>query len=151
MILSTQSVDKFYFDCFQDYLAKHLALYHCKLDELLLDEDLLKEKRAKFVNKPKRVSIGDCCVICRNTMVSREHVCRHFLPELLSIVNTFDSPLSCGECEFTATKSEYVARHLGLVHLKLDEFLSDSEIVAKKIQVPLFYYSNHLNTRCPKS
>ena len=116
-------------------MAKHLALYHCKLDELLLDEELLKEKRAKFANKPKRVSIGDCCVICRSTMVSREHVCRHFLPELLSIVNTFESPLSCGECEFTATKSEYVARHLGLVHLKLDEFLSDSEFVAKKIQV----------------
>jgi hypothetical protein len=57
------------------------------------------------------------------------------LPELLAIVNTFDSPLSCRECEFTATKSEYVARHLGLVHMKLDEFLSDSEIVAKKIQV----------------
>lgn len=119
----------------QDYLAKHLALFHCKLDELLLDEDLLKDKRAKFANQPKRVAIGDSCVICGSTSVSREHVCRHFLPELLAIVNTYNSPLSCGECEFSATKSEYVARHLGLVHLKLDEFLQDSDLVAKKVKV----------------
>ena len=113
-------------------MCKHLALFHCKLDELLLDEELLKTKRMKYANKPKRVSIGDCCCICGITMVSREHVCTHFKQELLAIVNTFDSPLSCAECEFTASKSEYVARHLGLVHLKLDEFLSNPEMVAKK-------------------
>jgi hypothetical protein len=96
---------------------------------------MLREKRQKFANRPKRVSIGDSCAICGTTMVNREHVCRHFYPELMSIVNTFDSPLSCGECEFTATKSEYVARHLGLVHLKLDEFLQDPDMVAKKQQV----------------
>jgi hypothetical protein len=72
-------------------------------------------------------------------MVTREHVCRHFYPELLSIVNTWGSSLSCGECEFTATKTEYVARHLGLVHLKLDEFLQDPEMVAKKTEVHFIY------------
>jgi hypothetical protein len=64
-------------------MCKHLALFHCKLDELLLDEQLLREKRKKFANKPKRVSIGESCVICGTTVVSREHVCGHFKPELL--------------------------------------------------------------------
>ena len=119
-------------------MCKHLALFHCKLDELLQDEELLNRKRRKFVNRPKRVNIGDSCVICNMSVVSREHVSCHFKQELLAIVNTFESPLSCGECDFTAAKSEYVARHLGLDHFKLDEFLSDPEIVAKKQQVCVF-------------
>jgi hypothetical protein len=117
----------------REYMAKHIALFHCKLDELMADEELVKDKQEKALQKPKRISMGENCIICGVTFPQREHVCRHFLEELLEIVNTFDSPLSCAECPFTADKSEYVARHVGLVHRKLDEMICDSELVARKI------------------
>ena len=55
------------------------------------------------------------------------------MDELLAITNSFSSPLSCAFCPFTADRVEYVARHVGLVHRKLDEMLSDSDLVAKKV------------------
>ena len=47
-----------------DVLTRHLALFHCKLDELLRDEQLVALKRAKVSAKPKKVSIGPKCPIC---------------------------------------------------------------------------------------
>ena len=36
-------------------VARHLALFHCKLDEFLMDDELVAEKRAKAMSKPKKV------------------------------------------------------------------------------------------------
>ncbi len=36
-------------------VARHLALFHHKLDEFLGDSDLVAEKRAKAMSKPKKV------------------------------------------------------------------------------------------------
>ena len=44
-------------------VTRHLALYHCKLDAFLLDENLVASKRAKALSKPKKVSIGNKCPI----------------------------------------------------------------------------------------
>ena len=44
-------------------VTRHLALYHCKLDQFLLDENLVASKRAKALSKPKKVSIGNRCPI----------------------------------------------------------------------------------------
>jgi len=38
-------------------VARHLALYHCKLDEFLKDPELVAAKRAKAMAKPKKVII----------------------------------------------------------------------------------------------
>ena len=51
----------------------------------------------------------------------------------MEIVDTFKSPLSCDECEFSTEKSEYTARHVALVHFKLESFLQNNELVAEKI------------------
>ena len=51
----------------------------------------------------------------------------------MEVVNTFKSPLSCDDCEFSTEKSEYTARHVALVHFKLESLLQNSELVAEKI------------------
>ena len=117
-----------------DYMAKHIGLYHCKLDEFMQNTELVEQKKALAAKVPKKVSMGDFCIICNNSMPSREHVARHFQQELLDLIGKKSPSLqSCPECEFSAEKPEYVARHLGLVHCKLDELLSDQDVVAKKI------------------
>ena len=117
-----------------DYMAKHLGLYHCKLDELMQNTELVNEKKNKAANAPKKIPMGEKCVICNISVPSREHVARHFLNELLEIIKEKSkSMLSCFECHFTAEKPEYVARHIGIVHCKLDEILRDPEKVAKKV------------------
>ena len=87
-----------------------LALYHCKLDELMADENLVKMLQNKANAKPKRVPMGENCIVCGVSFPQREHVCRHFMDELLNITNSFTSPLSCAFCPFTADRAEYVAR-----------------------------------------
>ena len=47
-----------------DNLVKHVALGHSKLDELLLNEQLVNEKREQALNKPKKIHIGPQCPIC---------------------------------------------------------------------------------------
>ena len=37
-------------------VTRHLALFHCKLDEFLQNEQLVAAKRAKVLSKPKKVS-----------------------------------------------------------------------------------------------
>ena len=37
-------------------VTRHLALFHCKLDEFLQDEQLVAVKRAKALSKPKKVN-----------------------------------------------------------------------------------------------
>ncbi len=37
-------------------VARHLALFHCRLDRYLEDDDLVEEKRQKAMSKPKKVS-----------------------------------------------------------------------------------------------
>ena len=51
----------------------------------------------------------------------------------MEVVNTFKSPLSCDDCEFSTEKSEYTARHVALVHFKLESLLQNNELVAEKI------------------
>lgn len=116
-----------------DYMAKHLGLFHCKMDELMQDEELVEEKRGKAANQPKKTSMGEQCVICNVSVPTREHVARHFLNELLEIIKENSKSMkSCFECSFTAEKPEYVARHIGLVHCKLDDLLGDPDAVGKK-------------------
>lgn len=118
-----------------DYMAKHIALFHCKLDEFMLDKELVAQKKEQVKKAPKKVSMGENCIICNLPGPSREHVARHFLTELQNIVSEKSpSPLSCPECSFSAEKAEYVARHMGLVHCKMDELVMDQELVKNKIQ-----------------
>ncbi len=57
---------------------------------------------------------------------------RHFYPELSAMLEATDNPTQCFECPFKAEKTEYVARHLGTVHCKLEELLNDPDLLAKK-------------------
>ena len=82
-----------------DNLVKHVALGHSKLDELLQNEDLVMEKRAKALAKPRRVAIGPTCPVCNARDPAREHVARHFSDELLALVHDYPDPCACIECE----------------------------------------------------
>ena len=124
----------------KENLAKHYALFHCKLDELMMDTALVHKKREQVLNKPKKLSMGEMCVICHMMSPSREHVAtKHFMKELMEIVSTFENPRACelgaetGGCDYTTTEAEYTCRHIALVHCKLEEFLQDGEVIKEKV------------------
>ena len=48
-------------------VAIHIALVHAILDAFLANEELVKEKRENFVNKPLRVNVGSQCPVCDQT------------------------------------------------------------------------------------
>ena len=48
------------------------------------------------------------------------------------LIQDLDDPLQCPECNYRGEKSQNVARHLGLVHSRLDSLLSDKELVARR-------------------
>ena len=47
-----------------DKMAKHMALGHSKLDELLSDKDLVALKQQIALSKPKKLNIGPECPVC---------------------------------------------------------------------------------------
>ena len=101
----------------REYMAKHIALFHCKLDELMANEELVQMKQKKATTKPKRVPMGENCVVCGMSFPQREHVARHFLKELLEIVQAFEDPLACNKCDYQSEKNPIsVALHLALNH-----------------------------------
>ena len=118
-----------------DNLVKHLALGHSKLDELLMNEELVAAKKAAAALKPKKVNVGMTCPICDQTFAksqNRDHVAFHFMDELRVIVSEFDDPLACDQCEYRSDKAENLLKHLALGHSKLDEFLINEDLVAEK-------------------
>lgn len=117
-----------------DQLTRHLALFHCKLDELLQDEQLVANKRAKVMAKPKKVIIGPKCPICDIKDPAREHVSRHFMNELMEHVQGLENQLQCPECSYRGEKAQNVARHIALVHSKLDALLADEDLVSQRRQ-----------------
>ena len=113
-------------------VTRHLALFHCKLDEFLQDEQLVAMKRSQALSKPKKV-ILDKCPICDMKDPPREHVSRHFMSELMDLVTNLPDPMQCPECSYRGEKSaKNVARHMALVHSKLDVLLADSELVTRR-------------------
>jgi len=48
---------------------------------------------------------------------------RHYLDELMELVNALPHRHSCNMCEYKHQKSENMAKHLALYHCKLDELL----------------------------
>ena len=80
------------------------------------------------------MTIGPKCPICGIKDPTREHVSRHFHLELMECIADLDDPLQCSECNYKGEKSQNVARHMALVHSKLDVLLSDETLVAKRKQ-----------------
>ena len=62
-------------------LAKHIALVHAMLDEFLRDNDLVQVRRAEIMSKPKKISIGSTCPVCRQSIAKRDR-CELFTFEL---------------------------------------------------------------------
>jgi hypothetical protein len=84
-----------------DNLVKHIALGHSKLDEFLLDEELVARKRQQILSKPRRVMVPMQCPVCFLENPTREHLVRHFMEDLLEIVeNDISDELNCDRCEF---------------------------------------------------
>ena len=84
----------------------------------------------------RKSSLGDSCPICSQGLHkqhSRDHVAWHFMDELRELVDPMD-PLDCPDpgCAYRGDKIDSVCRHLALFHSKLDEFLSDPDLVAEK-------------------
>ena len=45
-------------------VAIHIALVHSILDHFLSDQELIQNKREKYVSKPQKINIGNSCPIC---------------------------------------------------------------------------------------
>ena len=118
-----------------DKMAKHMALGHSKLDELLSNQELLAVKKEKAKTKPKKLNMGPECPICGLQFTksqNRDHVSWHFMDELREYVQTFSDPQQCNQCEYRSDKIDNLVKHLALGHSKLDELLLNEELVAQK-------------------
>ena len=115
-----------------DNLCKHYALGHSKLDELLQDEELIKQKKEMEAKKPKKLSFGKNCPICNKMNIDRDHVARHFMAELMEIVDMLPEKKKCNQCDYTNSKVEYMAKHIALFHCKLDELMTNTDLVEEK-------------------
>jgi C4-type Zn-finger protein len=80
------------------------------------------------------VTIGPTCPICEIKDPAREHVSRHFMNELMESVADLDDPLQCPECSYRGEKSQNVARHIALVHSRLDALLANDQLVETRRQ-----------------
>ena len=75
-------------------VARHIALVHSRLDELLADKQLVESRRQELALKPNKVVIGEKCPVCDqqlNKQHSRVHVIWHFMDDLRDIVSAFPS------------------------------------------------------------
>ena len=113
-------------------LVMHYALGHSKLDDLLQDAELVKSKKALEANKPKRMSFGSNCPICCVPTKERDHIARHFMPELMEMV--FELPIQnkCNQCDYSNSNNEYMAKHLALGHCKLEDLMQNEDLVEEK-------------------
>ena len=121
-------------------LAKHMGLVHNMLDDLLLNSELVQKKRNEAMTKPKKISIGSTCPVCLQAIQKRDsrvHVIWHFMEELREMVQEFPEPTSCNYCPYTNPNPDKMAKHMALGHSKLDELLSDKDLVALKQQIAL--------------
>lgn len=115
-----------------DNLVKHLALSHGLLDKVLKNKSLVQKKRMKSLTKPKKVQIGTACPVCDFKDPPREHVSRHFMPELLRHLETLPDQRQCLECNYLGEKPQNLAKHIALVHSMLDKLLMDEDLVRAK-------------------
>ena len=101
-------------------LIKHLGLGHSKLDEFLMDEDLVLAKREKAMKKQKRFPLGETCPICDMSTPPRDHVARHFIEELTEYCESkMPGSLACNECDYRGERLENLAKHVALYHCKV--------------------------------
>lgn len=91
-------------------------------------------RREACMSQPKKVSMGQNCPLCLLPVPSREHVLKHFMDDLLELVaKNSPSPLKCHECNFTSDRPENVAKHVGLMHSRMDEMLQNEDLMKQKI------------------
>ena len=102
------------------------------LDELLQDDELVEYKKAREAKKPKRLSFGPNCPICGVPTKERDHIARHFMSELMELVNELPKKSKCNQCDYSNSRNDYMAKHLGLYHCKLDELMQNTELVNEK-------------------
>ena len=55
-------------------LAKHIALVHSMLDEFLKNDELVKVRRSEIMAKPKKISIGSVCPVCKQNITKRDRL-----------------------------------------------------------------------------
>ena len=65
-------------------------------------------------------------------MMLQVHVIWHYMDDLKEIVAGFGDPRQCDWCPYQSPKIEKMAKHLALGHSKLDELLSDAQLLARK-------------------
>lgn len=70
------------------------------------------------------------CPVCSAKEPTREHVSRHFLEELLEVVDCFPSSMACTQCDYQGETTLTVALHIALVHAQIDLILQDTTLVS---------------------
>ena len=79
----------------------------------------------------------------------RDHVARHFGPELDDIIMAFDDPNQCNLCPYRSDKLKNVAIHVALGHQVLDKFLDDDDLVASKREAAMNSVKKISFDKCP--
>lgn len=111
---------------------RHFGLYHKRLELILAEKSLLDGRTASSTPKPSRKDNPSACPVCDLPDPNREHITRHFMNELLEHVASQSSRTSCGLCSYRGEKAQNLAKHIGLVHNKLDELLADEHLVSSR-------------------
>ena len=105
-----------------DKVARHLALGHSKIDELLRNAPLLEHKRqvAKLKRKRETPNVNTIprCPICDLRDVHRDHVAMHFVDELKQYVTLAmpNSPTQCVTCHVRIADPTNMAIHVATSH-----------------------------------
>ena len=101
-----------------------------KMDEVTSGQP--KKRKKKKIKVEKRERYGHICVICDKKNPSKNHVNNHFGRDYFLLVENLPNPMQCPECSFLGDTQKNAARHVALVHPKLDEFTANSGLVQRR-------------------
>ena len=70
--------------------------------------------------------------------------------ELMEYIASLEDPLQCPDCSYKGEKPPNLARHVALVHSKLDEMLGNPDLVAKRKKEHMSKPSKiNIGSECP--
>jgi hypothetical protein len=120
------------------------------MELILAEKSLLDGSLVYPPSKASRKENPSACPVCDLPDPNREHITRHFMNELLDHVASQSSRTVCSLCSYRGEKAQNLAKHIGLVHNKLDELLADEDLVnARREEIKSKPKKIFIGTTCP--
>ena len=70
------------------------------------------------------------CPICDKLQPNSEHVAKHFIQELVEVVENYDDPLTCSHCGYESENNlQLVALHIALSHDAIKPYIGDKNVI----------------------